>query len=280
MTPHMIEPFFTSDGDTFVPNNIAQGGWGPTLGGHVLGGLLARAVEQKRADPELHPARFTVDILRRVATAPVQVYADVVRTGRRMQAIDARLIQGDELVARASTLLLRRADQPQDLPWTTSISMPPVPQEPAQFDDSVPMFITPFGGDGSADAFPWQHDGPRYAWIRELRSLVDDEQLTPFVRAAIAVDVTASLTGFSKSGLGFINADYTLTLCRLPIGSYVGLGGLTHYSADGIAVGSASLFDVHGPIGSSLTTAAANSNFRPTVGAGDDGLPNQSPTDD
>ena len=228
MPPHVFEPFFTSDGDTFVPNDIAQGGWGPTLGGHVVGGLLARAVEQKRADPELNPARFTVDILCRVATAPVQVHADVVRTGRRMQAIDARLIQGGELVARASTLLLRRGDQPRDLPWTTTISMPPVPQEPAQFDGSVPMFITPYGGDTSDYTFPWQHDGPRYAWIREIRSLVDDEPLTPFVRAAMAVDVTASLTGFSKSGLEFINPDYTLTLCRLSGGQCIGLAGLTY----------------------------------------------------
>jgi hypothetical protein len=266
LTPLALEPFFVTDGDSFVPNKIAQGGWGPTLGGQVVGGLLARAVEQQRADPDLIPARITVDILRRVATAPVQVRADVVRTGRRMQAIDARLIQGDELVARASTLLLRRSGQPRDLPWTTTISMPPVPQDPAQFDGSVPMFITPYGGDADHYTFPWQHDGPRYAWIREIRPLVDDERVTPFVRAAMAVDVTASLTGFSKSGLGFINADYTLTLCRLPDGPYVGLAGLTHYSADGIAVGSASLFDVHGPIGSSLTTAAANSNFRPSVG--------------
>jgi acyl-coenzyme A thioesterase PaaI-like protein len=280
MPPHVFEPFFVTNGDTFVPNDIAQGGWGPTLGGQVVGGLLARAVEQQRADPELIPARFTVDILRRVATAPVQVRADVVRTGRRMQAIDARLIQGDELVARASTLFLRQSDQPRDLPWTTPISMPPVPQDPAQFDASVPMFITPYGGDAGDYTFPWQHDGPRYAWIREIRSLVDDEQVTPFVRAAMAVDVTASLTGFSKSGLGFINADYTLTLCRLPDGPYVGLAGLTHYSAEGIAVGSASLFDVHGAIGSSLTTAAANSNFRPSVGGRGDRIPNQPSADE
>jgi acyl-coenzyme A thioesterase PaaI-like protein len=266
MTPPALEPFFVTDGDSFVPNEIAQGGWGPTLGGQVLGGLLARAVEQQRADPDLIPARFTVDILRRVATAPVLVHAEVLRTGRRMQAIDARMTQGGELVARASTLLLRRGDQPGEMPWTTTISMPPAPQDPAQFDGSFPMFITPYGGDASDYDFPWQHDGPRYVWIREIRPLVDDEPVTPFVRAAMAVDVTASLTGFSKAGLEFINADYTLTLCRLPDGPYVGLAGLTHYSAGGIAVGSASLFDAHGPIGASMTTAAANSNFQPSVG--------------
>jgi acyl-coenzyme A thioesterase PaaI-like protein len=263
MSAPAFVPFFVTAGDDFVPNDIAHGGWGPTLGGQVVGGLLARAVEQQRADVELIPARFTVDLLRRVATAPVRAHANVVRTGRRMQAIDASLAQGGELVARASTLLLRQGEQPRELPWTPTISMPPVPSEPDRFDGTLPMFISPYGGEGTDTAMPWQHDGPRYAWIREIRSLVDDEALTPFVRASMAVDVTASLTGFTPSGLGFINADYTLTLCRLPDGPYVGLAGLTHYSANGIAVGSASLFDARGPIGSSMTTAAANPNFRP-----------------
>ncbi len=29
VTPE-LEPFFVTDGDTLVPNDIAQGGWGPT----------------------------------------------------------------------------------------------------------------------------------------------------------------------------------------------------------------------------------------------------------
>ena len=143
----MPTPFFVPDKDTFVPNEIAQGGWGPTLGGQVVGGLLARAVEEKVSDDELVPARLTVDILRRVATAPVRVHAEVVRVGRRMQALDAVMTQDDELVARASTLYLRRSEQPftDGGPWTTSVSMPPIPEEPEQFDESVPMFITPYG---------------------------------------------------------------------------------------------------------------------------------------
>lgn len=258
-------PYFVSDADTFVPNEIAQGGWGPTLGGQVVGGLLARAVEQQRADIDLVPARFTVDILRRVATEPVRVHTDVVRTGRRMQAIDATMTQRGEIVARASTLYLRRSEQPAQLPWTTSVHMPPIPAEPDRFDESKPMHITAFGRetDTGGRAFEWQHDGPKYAWLREIRALVDDEEATPFVRAALAVDVTASITGFSTAGLGFINADFTLTLCRLPEGPYVGLAALSHYSADGIATGTASLFDAIGPIGTGVTTAAANTHFKP-----------------
>lgn len=47
----------------------------------------------------------------------------------------------------------------------------------------------------------------RYAWVREVRDLVKGEELTPFVRAAVAVDVTSSMTKFSTAGLVFINAD-------------------------------------------------------------------------
>jgi hypothetical protein len=58
--------FLTPDGDSLIPGPMAQGPWGPTLGGHIVGGALARAVEAVVEDPELQPARFTVDVPRRV----------------------------------------------------------------------------------------------------------------------------------------------------------------------------------------------------------------------
>lgn len=253
-------PFTTRQGDDLVPNPISHGGWGPTLGGQVVGGLLARAVEQHVPEDDLQPARLTVEILRRVAAAPLRVSASVARAGSRMRAIDAAMTQDGELVARASALYLRRGAQPDGDFYTTEVALPPLPEEPAHLDDSVPMFIRAYGNDGG-DQFPWQHTGPRYAWLREIRELVDGEQLTPFVRAAMAVDVTASLTNFSTKGLAFINADYTLTLSRLPVGPYIGLASLTHHSDAGVATGSASLFDTIGPIGTGVSTAIANFNF-------------------
>jgi hypothetical protein len=256
-------PFVVRRGDGFMPNSVAHGGWGPTLGGQVVGGLLARAVEQHVPEDDLQPARLTVEILRRVASEPLRVTASVVRAGSRMRAIDAAMTQDGELVARASALYLRRGIQPGGEFFTTAITMPPVPEEPARFDESVPMFIQTYGSDDGG-RFPWQHAGPRYAWIREIRDLVDGEEPTPFVRAAMAVDVTASLTNFSTKGLAFINADYTLTLSRLPVGPYIGLAALTHYSDAGVATGSAALLDTHGPIGSGVSTAIANFNFDPS----------------
>ncbi|OMB98289.1 hypothetical protein A5733_07970 [Mycobacterium sp. NS-7484] len=260
-----MTPFFVSGDDGFTPNKIAHGGWGPTLGGQVVGGLLARAVEQLVTDDDLQPARFTVEILRRVASAPVRVSASVVRTGARMQSVDAAMTQDGELVARGSALYLRRGTQPDGEFWSAPLDLPAPPDEPAQFDDAVPMFIKAYGPDPewTGEGFPWQQAGPRYAWLREVRELVAGEELTPFIRAALAVDVTSSMTNFSSAGLAFINADYTLALSRLPVGPYIGMAAVTHTSADGVATGSASLYDTLGLIGTGLSTAVANFNFSP-----------------
>ena len=79
----------------------------------------------------------------------------------------------------------------------------------------------------------------------------------------MAGDVTSSLTHSGASGLHFINADYTLTLSRLPEGEYIGLAALTHYSHAGVATGTATMFDRLGPIGSGVATAWSNPGFRP-----------------
>src|SRR5690625_3238242 len=140
-------PFVVRRDDGLLPNPIAQGGWGPTLGGQVVGGLLARAIEQQVCEDDLQPARLTVEILRRVSCEPLRVTASVVRAGSRMRAIDAAMTQDGELVARASALYLRRGAQPDGEFFTTAVPMPPPPDEPARFDESVPMFIRAYGRD-------------------------------------------------------------------------------------------------------------------------------------
>ena len=259
----MKAAYLERDGDAFVPDAVAQGGWGPTVGGQVVGGLLARAVEEQVRDAEMQPARLTVDIMRRVALEPMHVTAHAVRTGRRMSAVDATVSQGGEAVARASALFLRRSESPADEVWSTPVTMPPPPEAPdADYDDN-PMFIRGYGrnGDHGGAGVEWQHLGPKYAWVCEVRPLVGGEEPSPFVRAAMAVDVTATVTNFGPAGLKYINADYTMSLTRLPEGPFVGLAAITHYANAGVATGTASLFDARGPIGSSMSTAIANPNF-------------------
>ncbi|HEX2284432.1 MAG TPA: acyl-CoA thioesterase domain-containing protein, partial [Mycobacterium sp.] len=255
--------FFVADADTFVPTSIARGPWGQTISGNFVGGLLGHAVERAAGDPDFQPTRLTVDLFRPAALEPVRVDTTVARTGRRLRLVDAVMTQAGAVVARASALFLRRGEQPDDEVWSTPVTMPPLPPMPDPVPDNLTMLVWTYGRNSEAQEpdfglSGWQHAGPKYVWVRDIRPLVEGEALTPFIRAAMAGDMTSSLTHYGTGGLNFINADYTLTLSRLPEGPYIGLAALTHYSHAGVATGVATIVDQTGPIGSGVATALSN----------------------
>jgi hypothetical protein len=260
--------FFIPDGDAFVPTAIARGPWGRTISGNMVGGLLGHVIERDAGDPDFQPARLTVDMFRPAAMEPVRVDTTVVRGGKRLRLVDGVMTQGDTVVGRANGLFLRRGEQPPDEVWTSPVTMPPLPDEPDPVPGNLSMLVWTYGKDAHTPGpnfglSAWQHAGPKHIWVRELRPLVDGVTLTPFTRAAMAGDMASSLTHYGTGGLHFINADYTLTLSRLPQGPYIGLSALTHYSHAGVATGVATLVDEFGPIGSAVATALANPGFDP-----------------
>lgn len=259
--------YFERRGDTYHPRSIARGGWGALISGHVVGGLLGWAVEQFVDDPEFLPARLTVDLPRPCAIQPIEVITREIRSGKRLRLVEAVIRQEGKVVAQASGLFLRRGDQPKGSIWSPKVEMPPIPTDVQP--NANPLFLRTYGW-GMAIQSPdenWSgEDGAKYTWLRLTQPLIDDEPLTPFTRAAMAADVTASLVNWSSEGLKFINADYTLTLSRLPTGSLIGLASQSHSTQDGIATGSAIIFDEHGEIGSSISVSVAQSGFAPPSG--------------
>ena len=256
-------PYFVRDGSRYVPTGIARGGWGPSLSGHVVGGLLGWAVERAIDDAQLQPARLTVDLPAPTALAPIEVQTRVHHDRRRLRLVEAVLIQEGAPVARGSALFLRRGPHPEGQVWSPSVQMPPLPIE----DGAQPsLFVRTYGwGTGIQNPDPdWPHNsGPKYTWLYETRSLIEDEPLSAFTRAAMAADITASIANWGTQGLQFINADYTLALSRLPEGPHIGLASLTHNSHDGVATGSAVLVDRRGPIGNGVSVSIAHSGFLP-----------------
>jgi hypothetical protein len=262
--PAAAMPYFLRDENHYVPTEIARGGWGPSISGHVVGGLLGWAVERAVDDPQLQPARLTVDLPAPTALEPIELHTRVQHDRRRLRLIEAVLIQRGTPVARASALFLRRGAQPEGHVWSQSVRMPPLP---TGIDGAQPsLFMRTYGwGAGVQNPDPdWANTpGPKYTWLHETRALIDDEPLSAFTRAAMAADITASIANWGSRALQFINADYTLTLSRLPEGPHIGLASLTHCSHDGVACGSAVLVDHEGPIGSAVSVAIAHSGFRP-----------------
>ncbi|MEW5809140.1 MAG: acyl-CoA thioesterase domain-containing protein [Actinomycetota bacterium] len=254
--------------EVFAPTEWARGPWGDTISGNYLGGLLGLVGERDLAGQTagMHPARFTVDMMRPAALTPVSVTTDVVRAGRRLLLADVVMTQSGKQIARAGLLYLRRGEQPSAPRWSADVVMPPLPAVPESVSEDVPMLMVTFGpdhstpGDGLA---AWAHSGPKYVWFKDVLPIVDAIAQTPFGSVAMAGDVASSLTGFGEDGLPFINADYAVSLSRLPAGEFIGLAALTHHSHDGISTGTALLVDEGGAIGTASATALVNPGFRP-----------------
>ncbi|WP_205869427.1 thioesterase family protein [Mycobacterium colombiense] len=267
----MPEAFFTVDGDSYVPGPMTQGPWGAAMGGQIVGGLLGWGIEQSGIDPDFQPARLTVDLIRPALLLPVQIRTSVQREGRRIRLVDAALMQRDTTVARASALFLRRGEHPEGQVWSFPVEMPPLPRAYDGFPTDMPFHIWGYGatlqGSPGIAAGEWeQSDAQKFAWARVFRPMVHGHALTPFTRLAFVGDITSSLTHWGTGGLRYINADYTVTASRLPDGEFVGLAAQSHYGTAGVATGAATLFDRHGPIGTSSALAVAQpaGAFKPT----------------
>ncbi|MGZ4512558.1 MAG: thioesterase family protein [Mycobacterium sp.] len=267
----MPEAFFTVDGDSYLPGVMTRGPWGAAMGGQIVGGLLAWGIEQSGIEPDFQPARLTVDLLRPALLEPVQIRTSVQREGRRIKLVDGALVQNGNTVARASALFLRRGEHPDGVVWSAVPAMPPLPADSEGFPADMPFLIWGYGataaGSPGIAAGEWeQSHSQKFAWTRIFRPMVQGHPLTPFTRLAFVGDVTSSLTHWGTGGLRYINADYTVTASRLPEGEYLGLAAQSHYATAGVATGAATLFDRHGPIGTSSALALAQpaEAFKPT----------------
>jgi len=234
----MPEAFFTVDGDSYLPGGLTRGPWGATMGGQIVGGLLAWGIERSGIEPDLQPARITIDLLRPVLLEPVQLQTSVQREGRRVKLVDGTLVQNGQTVARAGVLFLRRGDHPNGQVWSPPVRMPPLPTNSAGFPADMPFFIWGYGatreGTPGIATDEWeQSHSQKFAWARVFRPMVQGHPLTPFTRLAFAGDITSSLTHWGTSGLRYINAEYSVTASRLPGGEFVGLAAQSHYGTAG-----------------------------------------------
>ncbi len=250
------EPFFSRDGDRFIPNPVSHGPWDPTsLHGRVVVGLLGREIERRHGDPAFMPARLTVDMYRLPDLSPAEVVTRVVREGRRIKVIDAEFISGGKPMARATCQLLRRTQNPDGQVWSPPTWDAPLPADiPAPEDPhgSLGGMWTVRQISGAMGTL-----GTRRLWMSEVRELIGGEPWTPFARVAVGCDFVSPFANAGDKGLAYINSDVTLYLHRLPVTEWVGYEVVNHGATDGVAIGECFLHDECGPIGSATVAALA-----------------------
>ncbi|MFO7779377.1 MAG: thioesterase family protein [Nitriliruptoraceae bacterium] len=130
--PAAAEPsIFHLDGDRYVASNLARGPWDPhACHGGAPAALLAAAVDQVTAPAAMQGVRLTFDLLRPVPVGvPLRLDVEVIREGRRVQLLDARLTQaedGAELVrCRALRIRSTTLELPTARPAAAEAAAPP-----------------------------------------------------------------------------------------------------------------------------------------------------------
>ncbi|MEV0355672.1 acyl-CoA thioesterase domain-containing protein [Nocardia sp. NPDC050697] len=252
--------FFAWQDGRLVPRPLAISPWAPgKLSGTGLCGLLARELEP-HCPAGFVPARLTVDLYQPVAAAEFELRSTVVRRGSRIAVADAELLQEGAPRVRASAVFLTPGAEPPGTVWSPDAELPVPPPGSMSPDGSPPLFKS---GDGewSSDFAAHQNAERKVAW-QSLPPLVAGEAITPFQRAAILGDSTNHVCHWGSAGAGYINADVTLTLARLPIGHEQGLRAESTIASAGVSIGTATLYDRTGPVGTAVVTTLSNARRR------------------
>ena len=258
--------FFRADGERFVPLQRATSGWGGADGpgqvrGTAVSGLLGRGAEQAAAQLEdadrFRPVRWTVDLFRPGAMAPGTVEATVVRGGRRLRLIDVALVQAGGTVARGSLLLLATGGPTSGTTWTAPLPTVPSPPPEDLVPDPAEPTLYRAGGDWTTERR--QENAARKATWFPAAPIVEGEEPTGFAHLAAIGDAANLTSSWGTLGVEYINADLTLAIARVPAaGDGVGVSAESRVEADGIALGTVTMFDRHGALGSVTIATLAN----------------------
>jgi hypothetical protein len=228
----------------FRPSELTRGPWVPDAQhGGAPAALIGRALEH----PEMRLARVTYELVRPVPLSDLSLETEILRPGKRVQLVEARLRAGDDLAVRAVGLRLRRGEAPAG---GEHVPLPPPPGEArARFGAQTLSFATE-AMDIRFVHGHYEQPGPATAWVRLTVPVVAGEGASGVQRALAAADFG---NGFSAildwDRWAFINPDLTVYLERDPVGEWIALDSQTRLQPDGTGLAESVLFDETGRVG-------------------------------
>jgi hypothetical protein len=202
--------------------------------------------------------RYTIDLFRPVPLRPLTTETTVRREGRRIQVVDALLLDRDIPVGRATALKIRTVDhlglpERNEEPW----EQPPGPDQADTVDWRGEF------GDGTdlerfhlhaveirtfSDSFLAHRPG--LSWFRLRFPLVAGEASTPFVTLATLADMSnGNSQALEPSEWLYVNPDITLYAHRMPKGDWIGMKSAAYQHDHGIGLADTRVFDRSGPLG-------------------------------
>jgi len=263
-------PLYERAGDAFVPTEHARGFWyDETQHGGPPAALLGKVLEEHDPDPDVFVCRTTID-LKVVPMAPLVPHVRTIRSGRRVQVLEAALLAGDREVARALAMRMRRVDTPIGHVMEYPADRPPAVTEahtPEGFSagDRV-MFPTHALELRMAGGAPGSSE-PAWAWIRLLSPLVAGEETPRLSRLLAVTDLgNAMRSTLDFSRYTFINPDQTVYIHRYPVSDWVCLETHAAQRDTGVGMSDTLLHDEEGTFGRVLQMQVIDARPEPVEG--------------
>ncbi|GAA2145348.1 thioesterase family protein [Nocardioides koreensis] len=243
--------YFKRTGEhTFHATEHVSGAWDPDFQ-HIAPalGLLVHAVEgdrDRRRGDGLVLGRLSYDILGTVPVDGFEIRVDVVRPGRTIELVEARLSHhGRDAVLLRAWLL-----QARDTTHLGSSLLPPI-APPAEMTSWDPTTVWPGGFIASAEVRRDQVEPGRASfWVRTDVPLLEDEEASALAGAAGLFDIANGMTVLAcPQDVAFPNIDLTAHLFAEPRGGWLGFDTTVSFGPGGLGLTSSVLHDVGGPIG-------------------------------
>jgi hypothetical protein len=245
---------FERDGDRYIPTPLTRGPWDPrAMHGGAPSALFTHVCEQHDPGPADFVARVTVELLRPVPLEPLTMRVRTIRPGRKVQWLEAALLDADEReMTRATVLRLRTTDV--DTRGAVGLDV-----ERAKSRDTgrAPERRLAPGDVGFWSANDveivdgnWTEPGPGSAWFRLRCPVVAGDPISPASRVAAAADFGSGVGNPLRfTHATGINADVTVALHRHPVGEWVCLESGAWANPHGVGLAETRLHDEQGPIG-------------------------------
>lgn len=240
--------------DSFQPTPFAQSHWGADhLNGPALVGLAAAILDERYGSEDFMPARVTVDLFKAARGVTTTAVTRLVRDGRRVRNTECELVQDGVTVVRAILVQYRRSEPPRGQEWSAEVDF----TQPVELDSDEYVHIGSDGHGWTRSIADHQNDA-RKRFVNRPIDAVEGRKNTPLVNAVMAAEGTSLVTNLGTAGVGYINGDLTVALARLPRDGRIGVQADSHWTDDGISVGSATLYDSDGAFGTGVVTAVSN----------------------
>ena len=245
-----------------MPTEHAASPWGPiTIHGGASAGLMVSLMEEQFPTDTMQLTRLTVDLFRPVPMALLEPRHRIIRDGKRIKVLEVSLFHEGQEICRSSALIVARRDIV--LPAHARLATAPPQKMVDAFSQEALIGINAISKAKGIEYPPGLHTliplkpiflnlgvGRGCSWVRLPLNVREGVENSPVVSVATLSDFS---NGFAQLYLspeqGFINADITLNLHRMPVDDWIVIDAHARAQDNGIAMVEAVLYDQSGMLG-------------------------------